>query len=80
VITSTERVRDALRAAGAPRPVIRVYPGLEHELNVIPEGITGISPEEASYLFHRFRYGPGVRSDLTAWLRRTACLAGGAGS
>jgi hypothetical protein len=39
---------------------------------VEPDGVTGITPEEASYLFHRFRYGPGVRAELTRWLRGTA--------
>lgn len=78
--TSAERIRDALLTAGAPQPLIRVYPGLEHELNVIPDGITGILPEEASHLFHRFHYGQGVRADLAAWLRGTACLTGAASS
>jgi hypothetical protein len=69
---SAQRVGEALQAAGAPRPVIRIYPGLEHQLNVTPDGITGISPEEASHQFHRFRYGPQVRADLTSWLRDNA--------
>jgi pimeloyl-ACP methyl ester carboxylesterase len=69
---SAGRIGEALRAAGAPEPEIHVYPGLEHELTVVPDGMTGIAPEEATYLFHRFRYGPGVRAELTSWLRRTA--------
>jgi hypothetical protein len=36
-----------------------------------PSGVTGIAPEETIYLFHGFRYGPGVRADLTAWLGDT---------
>jgi hypothetical protein len=69
---SAERIGEALRAGGAPEPEIHIYPGLEHMLTVIPDGLTGIAPEEATYLFHRFRYGPGVRADLTGWLRGTA--------
>jgi pimeloyl-ACP methyl ester carboxylesterase len=68
---SAERIGEALRAAGAPEPEIHVYPGLEHALTVVPDGVTGIAPEEAIYLFHRFRYGPGVRAELTGWLRGT---------
>ncbi len=69
---SAERIADALRAAQAPEPEIHVYPGLEHELTLPPDPVTGIAPEEATYLFHDFRYGPGVRADLTAWLCSTA--------
>jgi pimeloyl-ACP methyl ester carboxylesterase len=68
---SARRIGEALRAADAPEPEIRIYPGLEHLLTVIPDEVTGITPEEAAYLFHRFRYGPGVRADLTRWLRVT---------
>lgn len=67
--TSARRIGAALRAAEAPEPEIRVYPGLDHMLTVPPDGVTGITPEEATYLFHRYQYGPGVRADLTAWLR-----------
>jgi pimeloyl-ACP methyl ester carboxylesterase len=68
---SAGRIGEALRAAGAPEPEIHIYPGLEHLLTVPPDGVTGLAPEEATYLFHRFRYGPGVRADLTGWLRGT---------
>jgi uncharacterized protein len=67
--TSAERIASALREAGDPRSAIRVYPNLEHLLTVVPDDLAGIAPEEAMYLFHCFRYGPGVRSDLTTWLR-----------
>jgi pimeloyl-ACP methyl ester carboxylesterase len=68
---SRERIAAALRESGDPRSAIHLYPNLEHQLNVIPAGVTGISPEEATYLFHCFRYGPGVKADLTTWLRNT---------
>ena len=66
---SVARLTPALRH---PRSAIRVYPGLEHSLNVLPRDVTGLSPEEAGYLFHRFRYGAGVRAELVAWLRENA--------
>ena len=62
---------EALRESGGPEPTIHVYPNLEHQLNVVAAGPAGIAAEEASYLFHDFRYGPGVRTDLTTWLRCT---------
>jgi hypothetical protein len=30
----------------------------------------GIAAEEASYLFHDFRFGPGVMADLSTWMSR----------
>jgi hypothetical protein len=44
-------------------------------LNVIPDAVTGLAPEEATYLFHGVRYGPDVKADLTAWLRATLSSA-----
>jgi pimeloyl-ACP methyl ester carboxylesterase len=67
--SSAQRVTAAMRESGDPRSAVRVYPRLEHMLNVIPDGVTGLAPEEAMYLFHDFRFGPGVKADLTAWLR-----------
>jgi hypothetical protein len=48
---------------------------LRHMLNVIPDAVTGLAPEEATYLFHGVRYGPDVKADLTAWLRATLSSA-----
>jgi uncharacterized protein len=59
---------DAVTAA-LPTARIRVYPDLEHRLNVAPRQLDGLSAEEAEYLFHDFRFGAGVRDDLAAWLR-----------
>ena len=66
--TSVERLGAALQESGDPRSDIRVYPNLEHMLNVIPTGVTGLSAEEVMYSFHGFRFGPGVKADLTTWL------------
>jgi hypothetical protein len=64
------KAREAARATRDghcdPRSAVRVYPRLEHMLNVIPDAVSGLAPEEATYLFHGFRYGPDVRADLTA--------------
>lgn len=66
VLPSAAAVRSALPAAET-----RIYEDLEHQLNVRPRKLDGLSEEEAQYLFHDFRFGPGVRDDLTEWLRRT---------
>ncbi|MGH3492092.1 MAG: alpha/beta hydrolase family protein [Sciscionella sp.] len=60
----------AVRAA-APHADLRVYPGLEHMLNVLPSEVTGLSPEGVMYQYHHFRYGAGVWAELTNWLRTT---------
>lgn len=64
----------SVEAVSAVRPDadIRIYAGLEHQLNVAPRPLDGLTSEEAQYLFHDFRFGPGVRDDLTAWLRKVA--------
>jgi len=69
VTVSIERIAAALPASHGPHSTIVVYPHLEHQLNVLPDAVTGMSPEEAAYLFHAFRYGPRVKADLTTWLR-----------
>jgi pimeloyl-ACP methyl ester carboxylesterase len=74
---SAQRIGQALQASGDPRCAIRLYPGLEHLLNVVPDAATGLAPEETMYLFHGFRYGPGVQADLIAWLRGTLGLRSG---
>jgi pimeloyl-ACP methyl ester carboxylesterase len=59
----------AIRAA-APHAEVRVHSGLEHMLNVLPR-VIGLSPEDLMYQYHHFRYGEGVRAELTNWLRTT---------
>jgi uncharacterized protein len=64
---SEQRIRAAL-----PDPstaTLRVYPGVEHMFNVTVTEVAGISPEQAMYGFHGFRFAPGVREDLHDWLR-----------
>jgi pimeloyl-ACP methyl ester carboxylesterase len=68
VAESVSRVEAALTHAGVPHD-IRVYPGLEHILNVLPAGLPAQLLETSIHGFHRFRFGPGVRGDLTKWLR-----------
>lgn len=70
VAASVREIEKALEYAGVPA-VIRVYPGLEHMLNLLPDDITGLTPEAAMYGFHHFRYGEDVWQDLTHWLRQT---------
>lgn len=48
---------------------VRVYPGVEHMLNLLPAERPGMSAEEVMYQFHDFRFAPGVWAELTAWLR-----------
>jgi dienelactone hydrolase len=67
VEASVERITDALQKAGVPH-TIRVYPELEHLLNVIPPEVPGASREAVIYAFHDFRFGAAVRQDLTNWL------------
>ena len=68
VEVSVERIGSALADSGQ-QSTIRVYPGLEHMLNVLPTDVTGLTPEAAMYQYHHFRYGQGAWSDLTTWLR-----------
>jgi uncharacterized protein len=65
---SAERITRAM-AGSATGPTIRIYPGLEHMLNVLPPEVTGLTPEAAMYQYHHFRYGAGVWAELTDWLR-----------
>ena len=58
-----EASRDAVLAA-APHADVRVYAGLEHLLNVLPTGVTGLSPEGLMYQYHEFRFGQGVWAEL----------------
>jgi len=67
VAASVERVAAALAKAGVPHN-IKVYPGLEHMLNVIPAGIPASLLETSIHGFHRFSFGAGVRADLRDWL------------
>jgi len=68
VAASVAQIEKALGDSGA-RATIRVYTGLEHMLNLVPDDYTGLAPEAVMYQFHRFRFGDGVRHDLTSWLR-----------
>jgi pimeloyl-ACP methyl ester carboxylesterase len=61
---------DQIRAA-APKATIIVYPDLEHMLNIVPDGLTGLTQEAAMCGFHRFEFGAEAGPDLTAWLRAT---------
>ncbi len=66
VESSVQRITQALGDGGAA--AIRVYPGLEHLLNVVPDGVPERDREAAMYSFRDLRFGPGVRHDLTEWL------------
>jgi pimeloyl-ACP methyl ester carboxylesterase len=71
VDASVRSIEQAARQTDLP-VTIRVYPGLEHMLNVVPDDVTGLAPEAVMYGFHRFRFGRGVWHDLTDWLRNVA--------
>ena len=64
---SVERITEALGGIGAA-PTIRVYPGLEHLLNVVSPQVPDRDREAAMYTFRDFTFGPGVRQELTSWL------------
>jgi pimeloyl-ACP methyl ester carboxylesterase len=61
VAVSVERV--------GPYATVRVYPGVEHMLNLLPAERPGMSAEEVMYQFHDFSFAPGAWAELTAWLR-----------
>jgi uncharacterized protein len=67
VAESVRRIEASRQGAGGST-TIRVYPGLEHVLNVMPTDFFGLSAEEMMYLHHGFRFGAGVWTELTAWL------------
>ena len=50
---------------------MRVYPELEHLLNVIPPDVPGSSREEVMYAFREFHFGEGVRQETSDWLIAT---------
>jgi pimeloyl-ACP methyl ester carboxylesterase len=58
-------------ARAAPHADIRVYPGLEHLLNVVPPLAPGEDVESVMYSFRDFRTGAGVRGELTEWIQET---------
>jgi pimeloyl-ACP methyl ester carboxylesterase len=68
VRVSVERISAAAERAGRGC-TIRVYPGLEHMLNVPSTRLVGLTPEDAMYRFHDFAFGPGVWAELAGWLR-----------
>jgi pimeloyl-ACP methyl ester carboxylesterase len=55
----------------APHADIRVYPGLEHLLNVVPPLAPGEDVESVMYSYRDFRTGTGVRAELTQWVQET---------
>ncbi|QNN53658.1 hypothetical protein [Nocardioides mesophilus] len=57
-------------ARAAPHADIHVYPGLEHLLNVVPTVPPGEDVESVMYSYRDFRFGAGVRTDLTAWAQQ----------
>jgi dienelactone hydrolase len=71
VAASVPRIEAALAQAGVPA-TIRIYDGVEHMLNVVPEGTTGLTTDAVVHGFHRFRFASGVWSDLTDWLRENS--------
>jgi uncharacterized protein len=65
---SAERVTAALRDRVVPGSLVRIFPGAGHLMNVSdPDGLHGITTEEASYRFHRFRFAPGFLDLLRDW-------------
>jgi pimeloyl-ACP methyl ester carboxylesterase len=74
VADSVERIAASLTRIGVPHD-LRVYAGLEHLLNVVPWDVPAESREAVMYSFRDFRFGPGVRQDLTDWLLRTTRAA-----
>ena len=70
VTASVERITQALQEATMSH-LVRVYPELEHLLNIIPPDVPGASSEAVMYAFHDFHFGVGVRQELTDWLTAT---------
>jgi len=70
VAASVERITQALQQAGVPH-LVRVYPELEHLLNVIPPDVPGASREAVMYAFEDFHFGAIVRQEMTDWLTAT---------
>lgn len=70
VPVSVERIRQALQQRETPH-LIRVYPELEHLLNVVPPDVPGASREAVMYSFRDFQFGAGVRHEMTQWLTAT---------
>ena len=68
---SVERITEAWGGSGE-EPTIRVYPGLEHLLNVVSDQVPDRDREAAMYTFRDFTFGSGVRQELTSWLAECA--------
>ena len=64
---SVERITEAKCGSGAA-PTIRVYPGLEHLLNVVSGRSAGLGPGSRHVHVCDRTFGPGVRQELTSWL------------
>lgn len=56
----------------APHAHVRVYPGLEHLLNVVPPLAPGEDVESVMYSYRDFRTGAGVSTELTQWVQETS--------
>jgi pimeloyl-ACP methyl ester carboxylesterase len=70
---SAERVREVLTGPAHRDSLVRVFPGTGHLMNVIdPAGLHGMTSEEASYRFHRFRFAPGFLELLRSWTHTEA--------
>ncbi|GAA4361497.1 alpha/beta hydrolase family protein [Angustibacter luteus] len=67
VDVSIARITEAVRSAGQSLTV-RVYPELEHMLNVVSTRVVGLTAEDAMYQYHDFTFGAGTWADLTIWL------------
>jgi uncharacterized protein len=67
-VESARRVAAVLETPGHPDSVVRVFPGAGHLMNLSDSsGLHGMTTEEASYRFHRFRFAPGFLELLRDW-------------
>jgi hypothetical protein len=65
---SARRAAAVLDGPGHAGSVVRVFPGTGHLMNLSDSsGLHGMTTEEASYRFHRFRFAPGFLELLRSW-------------
>jgi uncharacterized protein len=63
-----QRVARTLHRAGNHRATVLVFPSTGHLMNLVEPGTdTGMTSEEAGYLFHHFRFAGGFRDIVRAW-------------
>jgi uncharacterized protein len=75
---SASRVSAVLSAPARPGSVVKIFPGAGHLMNLSDSaGLHGMTTEEASYRFHRFRFAPGFLELLRTWTADTAGRAPG---